>query len=245
VAAGLATDREVVAIDARGFGESGWSANKDYSHDAHIADFAAVADQLGWGRFVPIGASWGGGLATLFASYFPERTAAVVLVDYYPDTGIRHPGTALQGERVIGKKPPVFASFEAWLAQSSREKQALPGSAAHKRLEMFLEPVEGGYILGKRDPDFWNSVPLQPSGWKTATPITIDMWRQLAKVKAPTLLVHALRSAVGHTEEQFARMRSEYPHIMRIDVDSGHDVAGGAPAALVRGVHDFLEAIQV
>ena len=38
VATALSQDREVVVFDARGFGESGWSPSKDYSHAAHMAD---------------------------------------------------------------------------------------------------------------------------------------------------------------------------------------------------------------
>jgi esterase len=42
VAAALSRDREVVAWDMRGFGESTWSANKDYSHDAIIGDMTRI-----------------------------------------------------------------------------------------------------------------------------------------------------------------------------------------------------------
>ena len=38
VAGVLASDRQVVAFDRRGWGESTWSPSKDYSIDAHVSD---------------------------------------------------------------------------------------------------------------------------------------------------------------------------------------------------------------
>ena len=48
VAGALASDREVVAFDRRGWGESTWSPSKDYSLDAHVSDALAVVAQMGW-----------------------------------------------------------------------------------------------------------------------------------------------------------------------------------------------------
>ena len=44
----LSRDREVVAFDARGYGESSWSPSKNYSVDAGVEDALAVIDHLGW-----------------------------------------------------------------------------------------------------------------------------------------------------------------------------------------------------
>src|SRR5258705_13149254 len=46
VAGALATDREVIAFDRRGWGESSWSPSKDYSVDAHVDDALAVASPM-------------------------------------------------------------------------------------------------------------------------------------------------------------------------------------------------------
>ena len=47
-AAPLAADREVAAMDMRGFGDSDWPG--DYSIDANAADMVAVLDHLRWPR---------------------------------------------------------------------------------------------------------------------------------------------------------------------------------------------------
>ena len=64
VAGALASDREVVAFDRRGWGESNWSPSKDYSLDAHVSDAMAVVNHMGWSQVIfmghlrPPGAWW-------------------------------------------------------------------------------------------------------------------------------------------------------------------------------------------
>ena len=48
VATQLATDREVVTPDRRGWGESTWSPSKDYSRDALMDDMRAVIGAMKW-----------------------------------------------------------------------------------------------------------------------------------------------------------------------------------------------------
>lgn len=67
VAAELARDREVVAIDMRGFGQSGWSATHDYRLRSLSDDVVAVLDHLGWDRAVLVGHSMGGRICLLTA----------------------------------------------------------------------------------------------------------------------------------------------------------------------------------
>ncbi len=39
-----------------------------------------------------------------------------------------------------------------------------------------------------------------------------------------------------------ARLKSEFPHVRVVALDSGHDIAAGAPADLVASVEGFLGA---
>jgi pimeloyl-ACP methyl ester carboxylesterase len=226
VATALAAGREVVAYDTRGFGESSWSASKDYSPDANLADVGALIDHFGWPRTVFMGHSRGGGIALLAASRFPERAVALILVDYSPAGGGHAPPPP-------GAKAAVFPSTESAVAAMSRD----PAATTPARLDAILKRVEGGFAFRSRDPDFGNSVPLTP-GW-TAKIAAPDMWAELAHVGAPTLIMRALRGT-NYTHEILARIRSDFPSVAVVEVESGHDVAGSAPRALVASVRHFL-----
>ena len=63
------------ALDHRGHGDSAWDPERRYEHDVMVADVERVLEQLGVERFVLIGHSLGGRVATLFAGRHPERLA--------------------------------------------------------------------------------------------------------------------------------------------------------------------------
>jgi len=105
----IAKDREVIAIDMRGFGESSWSTARDYKLETLSNDVIAVLDVLGWNKAVLMGHSFGGRVCLATAGWKPERAAGLLLVDFAPD--IAAPGRRYTAQR-IGGQPDVFASVE-------------------------------------------------------------------------------------------------------------------------------------
>ena len=119
-ASALASDREVVAIDMRGFGQSGWSPSRDYKLETLVGDVLNMLDALGWRQAVLIGHSFGGRVALATAGWNADRAAAVVLVDFAPD--IAAAGRRATAER-IGRQPDVFASIDEALAYHERTQR--------------------------------------------------------------------------------------------------------------------------
>ena len=232
IALGLSRRREVAAYDQRGFGESTWSPSKDYSNDANIEDILTMLDNFGWKRAVLMGHSRGALYATLFAAHFPQRTAALVLIDYAPGAG---PPAPVQS---VNNSPRVFPTIEAVMAALSRDKNAPPGSTARARIASFTKPVDGGLILSKRDPDFMNPTPVGSTGW-TSKYSTTDMWRELAAVRSPIMILRGTKSDRFPAEAP-DRIRREFPHVSLVDIESAHDMASIAPQALIAAVDRFL-----
>ncbi len=86
----LARHRMVVTWDLRGHGATTVPDEAPlYSHEACLLDMAALLDRVGAPRAVLCGMSLGGFLSLLFQRRFPERVAALVLVDTGP--GFRDP----------------------------------------------------------------------------------------------------------------------------------------------------------
>lgn len=111
VAESLGAQREVICMDMRGFGESDWSAEKDYSVPAMAQDVVAVLDHAGWKQAVLAGHSMGGRSATWAAAKNPARAAGLVLIDYTPENAPA--GTKRTAERVVNtpdrfKRDPYF-----------------------------------------------------------------------------------------------------------------------------------------
>jgi pimeloyl-ACP methyl ester carboxylesterase len=235
VARALAGDREVCTYDKRGFGRSGWSPSKDYSTDANMDDVLAVTGALGWQRPAVMGHSSSGRLSIAFAAAFPHRLSRLIVVD--SDMARGPDGRSAQ--RTSAPPPLQFASVEAAMAHFARLNN--PPRFAHDRAraEKALVKGEGGYTL-RRDPDFQNT---RPQGESAGLPRggARDVWKDLAAVRCPTLLVRGLRSD-RYPPEILERLAREFPNLPHAPVNSQHDVAYGAPDELIAAVRKFLTA---
>jgi pimeloyl-ACP methyl ester carboxylesterase len=233
VATALASDREVVVPDRRGWGESMWSPSKDYSRDALLDDMLAVIAAMKW-QPPPIvmGHSGAGPTIISFAVNFPERLSKLVVVD----SQMNRDEDASTGP-TVGNPPLVFESVEAAMARFARLKNPPRFGLDRERAQQALIKVENGYML-KRDPDNGNKKPI---GEGTSLPRRPrrEMWAELAMVKTPTLLVRGLQSD-RYPPETVARLTRDYPQIQQATVDSQRDVARMAPAALVAHVRQFI-----
>jgi len=83
----------VIALDARGHGQSEWDPDEAYAVDMHFADVATALDELALERCVLAGFSMGGGVSMLTAAALPERVAALAVIDAYPHPS-QSPGSA-------------------------------------------------------------------------------------------------------------------------------------------------------
>ena len=81
----LADQYHIVAPDLRGHGESS-KPESGYSSEDIIADLETLMTHLGWKQAHILGHSWGGKLATIWASKNSQRFASLTLVDpFYVD----------------------------------------------------------------------------------------------------------------------------------------------------------------
>ena len=126
VAQALGAGREVIRMDMRGFGESDWSAEKDYSVPSMAQDIVAVLDAARWPQAVLAGHSMGGRSATWAAARNPGRVAGLVLIDYTPENAPA--GTRRTAERVVNspdrfRRDPFFKEqFRRMLETGERPK---------------------------------------------------------------------------------------------------------------------------
>ena len=235
VATQLASDREVVTPDRRGWGESTWSPSKDYTRDALTDDIRAVIAAMKWTQKpVVAGHSGAGPTVIAFAVNYADELSKLILVD----SQMNRDEDAATGP-TVGNPPLVFPTVEEGMARFAKLNN--PPRVAHDRDRMLhaLIRVDAGFML-KRDPDNGNKKPIGVPPKPPKFPLR-EMWSELGMVKVPTMLVRGLRSD-RFPPATVDRFTKEYPHIPQMTVDSQHDIPGQAPDAFVAHVKKFIGA---
>ena len=233
VATQLASDREVVTPDRRGWGESTWSPSKDYTRDALTDDIRAVIAAMKWTQKpVVAGHSGAGPTVIAFAVNYADELSKLILVD----SQMNRDEDAVAGP-TVGNPPLVFPTIEACMANFAKLNN--PPRLAHdrERAQHALIKTEAGFML-KRDPDNGNKKPINDTSWQPKFPVR-EMWSELGMVKTETILVRGTRSD-RFPPATVDRFTKEYPHIPQRTVDSQHDIPGQAPDAFVAHVREFI-----
>jgi pimeloyl-ACP methyl ester carboxylesterase len=219
-----------VALDARGHGDSDWSADGDYSQDAQVEDLVAVLDELGGDRPVLVGASMGGGTSLVAVGEGHVDAAALVLVDIAPR--LEAEGAAKIGA-FMGQGADGFASLE-------EVADAIAAYQPHRPRPRQLDGLAKNVRLGADGRYHWHWDPAF-----RARPRDLEERHQrldacARKLELPTLLVRGGMSDILSEEgaEEFLRLcpGAEYVNIP----GAAHMVAGDRNDVFGEAVVGFL-----
>jgi pimeloyl-ACP methyl ester carboxylesterase len=122
----LAPRHRCVAFDLRGHGESD-APHDAYAMDDFLADLDAIVDQVGLGRPILIGHSFGGSIAAAYTDRYPDRVRALVLLD----SGMRANAV------VTADLGPFYADLRS--GDSARYRATLDGFVRAR----LVDPVDG------------------------------------------------------------------------------------------------------
>ena len=168
----------------------------------------------------------------------PQRVAGLVLVDYSPG---QSPGQSRLQPLRVSPWGPVYESLEQAHAATSRNPDELSSEAGRRRVEAIFGQCDGGWVNMRRDPAFQNDRPSDRPEWSSAL-LPLDLWDALAGLvrrNQPALVIRATRSS-AYDEAALLRLHTDFAAVNVVELDSGHDVPGSAPAELVGAVRDFL-----
>ena len=233
-ASAIAVDREAVAFDMRGFGNSGSSPARNYKLETLSADVTALLDHFGWKKAVLVGHSFGGRVCLATAGWKPERAAALILIDFAPDIALE--GRRHTAER-IGLQPDIFTSVDEALAFHGHANVPVD-SPLRRRYEAFLRKTDAGYVL-RRDLYFRDNFKAALETGRSA-PVPDFLWPMLAALTVPILVIRAARSDM-FALETLEKVRAINSHITALELDGGHDLASDNPQGLVAAVRKFLD----
>ena len=192
LAARLAGEWRVIALDFRGRGESAYAKDPmSYAPLTYVQDVEALLVDLGIERFVAVGTSLGGIVTMLIAGMRPGQIAAAVLNDVGPEI---EPAGLARIRGYVGK-PSVWPTWmHAARAVAEANRDAYPDWGIDEWLAMakrlYRLNSAGRVVL---DYDMRIAEPFRVPG-NEAGP---DMWRALASLAdVPVLIVRGARSDV-------------------------------------------------
>jgi pimeloyl-ACP methyl ester carboxylesterase len=143
----------VVSIDQRGHGHSEHAAQAYHIWDG-VPDVVGILDALGWEQAILLGHSMGAAVATLTASAFPERVAALWLIEGFgPWPGDATPipdrlrMATERAQRQPTRRKRVYPTIdEAIAARLQGAVAPISHEAAADLVRRGLMPVENGYV---------------------------------------------------------------------------------------------------
>jgi DNA-binding winged helix-turn-helix (wHTH) protein/alpha-beta hydrolase superfamily lysophospholipase len=179
----MSADHTLIRYDQRGTGLSQWEVD-DLDIDAYVADLLAVADAAGLERFPLVASSQGVPISIKFAATYPDRVSHLVLYGGFAQGRTRRPDQ--QSEDEAGAMVTMIRS--GWGKPESAFMVAFtsifcPG-ASKEELDSLIE-----IQLASAAPAF--AVRIRQAIDK------MDVTEDLAKVQAPTLVIHASNDALN------------------------------------------------
>lgn len=227
-----------IAVDARGHGDSDWSAHGHYRFAHFAEDLVAIAEQtaqMTGARPVSIGASMGG-ITTM--KTFAERNdlfAATIFVDITPT--MTESGVSRIMEFMGEKASEGFASVD-------EAADAVAGYLPHRKRPKSTAGLEKNLRYRNDGRWYWHWDPAFATGDHSIVSgghEQMETVRQaVGNIECPTLLVRGAQSDLV-TMEAVDEFRTLVPHAEFVDVsDAGHMIVGDKNDVFADVIVEFL-----
>lgn len=245
VAPRLAQGRRVVAMDLRGYGDSGkpegGERHEAYAKRAMAADAVAVMRALGHDRFAVVGHDRGGRVAHRLALDHPRAVERIVVMDIAPTATVyartdKNLATsyfwwfffiqpAPLPEKLIGADPEYF------LRHHIENQSKTPGSTPP---ELFAE-----YLRCYSDPACRHAI---CEDYRAAAGIDLEHDAADAdrRIAAPLMALWGAKGVVGKTYDVLEVWREKAGHVSGGPIDCGHNLQEERPDDVLAALTDFL-----
>ena len=220
----------VLALDARGHGDSDWAGSGGYSFQRHVSDVETLFDALDLEDAIIVGHSAGGRYAWAYAVENPQRVRALIVVDIDPDP--QNAQTARDFSD-IAAEPDSWGTLDEF-QERLRHRQVYTGETELRSQAQAVsrQTKDGTYV------------------WKADIRIVTeyerpDLWDSWSRIECPVLLVRGRQSRLL-THETAVRMRAALPafQVRLAELEGGghwfHQDFPGAFEATVRWFLDEL-----
>lgn len=235
VAAALAGRYRLIALDARGRGDSAWDPAGGYGTEAYVSDLEQFADSLALERFALVGHSMGGANAIVYAAQNPGRVPLLAVEDIGPGSSASGAG-AQRIRRELAQTPREFAGIAEARAYWRGVRPDISDTALESRVENTLRRLAGGRWGWKFDLDGITRARLDPDLTRH-----VDLWPHVEALRCPTLLIRGARSDFL-AAATCAEMAVRQSLLSWVEIAAaGHYVHDDNPAAYLAALRDFLD----
>ena len=233
VALSLSDEYHIIALDARGHGETQWAPGGDYTVEAHQRDMEGVVKTLDLDPFILVGHSMGGRNAFVFASQHPELVRALAIVDTGPEVNLVGT-TRIQNFREL---PDMLDSHEEFVTRiqeyTGRSRSQVLGA-----LKYSIKELPAGRWTWKYDRL------LRQHGYKPQTWPSEKLWEYLGQIECPTIIIRGGDSDI-FTPQVMDRMLETIPgSIGAVVPGARHLVPGDNPAGFLEALRRLLDGLK-
>ncbi len=211
LAAALAPDLRVIALDQRGHGHSDHAPT--YTRDDYLGDIAALFTHLGLRAAVLLGNSLGGVNAYQFAARSPDRVSALIIED-------------------IGVEISDDISFALPWAGTFATREEL----AERVGPRFLPYLEESF---RKTPAGWRLAFDPRDMVASQSHLNGDHWKDWLATDCPALLLRGLESKVT-TQAHLEQMATRRPQTRLESLAGGHVLHMDNPTRFAAAVTKFL-----
>lgn len=227
--AAMAANFHVVAPEARGFGDSGWSER--YDDDLFLDDLDALLKALRLERPILVGNSMGGTLAYSYAGMHPDRVERLILVDTGPGEPPSNRGSG--GAAPPAGPPPLpLGPFGSSEDAAARVPLIMGAAFGRAMVQHNLKRTPDGQWMWKFDPNV-----LAAGARSMVDPRKWPRWRA---VRCPTLVLRGERSPAW-SQQAAERVVAANSNASLVTIPgAGHFVPIEAPDAFEAAVRRWL-----
>jgi pimeloyl-ACP methyl ester carboxylesterase len=228
IAPHFAPSYQVIAMDLRGHGDSGWDPGGAYLVEDYVKDLEALVARLGLRRIVITGNSTGGRVAQVYAGLHPDNVAGLIVEDVGPE---RPNEIADNFARRVKAEANGWAS-EAELLATLTSTGSIAEPLQRTHVQYGTKKRADGRVVWKRDPNLVKGF------------VPTELWKYVSRITAPTLYILGGDSKIVPPETQ-ERLQRTLPRV-RIEVmpGIGHYPHLEAPDQFVAMVKGFLSGVE-
>ena len=244
MAALLLRDRfHLIALDQRGHGDTGWTADEDLRVDNRemmLEDTRQFIEHLGYARLSLVGMSMGGMNTIRYAARHPERLDAVGIVDVAPET--MREGQVEMGQ--FRQATETLDRFEDFLERAQRFMPHRPVEHLRYSLTHSLKQTPDGRCTWKQDHRPRRAQLHSDAERRAAADARREeLWRDVERIRTPTLLFRGAESKILAHEVAERMVKAMGDARLVVIPRATHNVHSDNPGDFASALDGFLREV--